>query len=213
MKNVYIFSGLGADERVFHRIDFSDYKTVFIQWIEPLEKESIEHYAQRFAGQITSGKPILIGLSFGGMMAIEVAKQINAEKLILISTAKTRNEIPFYFRLVGQLRLHKIIPEKLLKRSNFLLDWFFDVNSIFDRQLLKQILNDSNTKFLKWAIDKIVRWKNHTLPEKYIHIHGTNDRIFPIKFVTCDVKINNGGHLMVLNHSLELNEILKQQLL
>jgi pimeloyl-ACP methyl ester carboxylesterase len=213
MGNVYIFSGLGADERVFQQLDFSDYRAVFIKWIEPQKRESIEHYAKRLIGQITSDKPVLIGLSFGGIMAVEVAKQINTEKLILIATAKTRNEIPFYYRLAGRLGLHKIMPAKLLKSSNFLTNWFFGVSSTFDRKLLRQILSETDSKFLKWAIDKIVHWKNHTLPENYIHIHGANDRILPVKFITCDVKINGGGHLMVLNHFEELNEILKQQLL
>jgi len=213
MKNIYIFSGLGADERVFQQLDFLDYKMTFIEWIEPYKKESIEHYAKRLIEQITSDKPVLIGLSFGGIMAIEVAKQIETEKMILISTAKTRNEIPFYYRLAGRLGLHKIIPAKLLKSSNFLTNWFFGINSASDRKLLKQILSETDSTFLKWAIDKIVHWKNHTLPENYIHIHGTSDRILPIKFITCDIKINGGGHLMVLNRFEELNKVLKQQFL
>lgn len=44
------------------------------------------------------------------------------------------------------------------------------------------------------------------------HIHGTNDRILPLKFSNCNAKIQNGGHLMVLNKADELNEILQQQL-
>ena len=71
-KELYIFSGLGADERVFQRIDFSGFSTTFIKWIVPQDKETIENYATRLLDQITTTKPTLIGLSFGGLIAVEI---------------------------------------------------------------------------------------------------------------------------------------------
>jgi len=192
-KELYIFSGLGADERVFQRLDFSDFTTTFIKWIVPHDKETIENYASRLLDQITTTKPILIGLSFGGLIAVEVAKQIDTEKVILIASAKTKNEIPFYYRLAGQLGLHKLLPTRLLKSSNFITNWFFGTNSTFDKQLLKQILNDTNPTFLKWAIDKVTKWTNITQTKNIFHIHGTSDKILPLTFANCNVKITNGG--------------------
>jgi pimeloyl-ACP methyl ester carboxylesterase len=212
-KELYIFSGLGADESVFHRLDFSGFSTTFIKWIVPQKTEIIEHYATRLLDQITTTKPILIGLSFGGLIAVEVAKQIETEKVILIASAKTKKEIPFYYRFAGQLRLHKLLPTRLLKRSNFVTNWFFGTSSTFDKQLLKQILLVTDPTFLKWAIDKIVRWTNQTQTQNIFHIHGTSDRILPLCFVNCNQSINNGGHLMTLNKSEELNTILRQLLL
>lgn len=212
IKHLYIFSGLGADERVFQKLDFSGFKTVCVKWIVPQDNESIEHYSSRLIEQIATAKPTLIGLSFGGLIAIEVAKQIETEKVILLSSAKTQNEIPFYYRFAGQLRLHKILPLRLLKDSNFITNWFFGAHSTFDKKLLKQILIDTDPTFLKWAIDKVVRWTNKTLPKNIIHIHGTSDRILPLRFVSCDVEIENGGHLMTLNKSDELNMILRENL-
>lgn len=79
-KELYIFSGLGADERVFQKLDFFGFTTIFIKWVVPQEKETIEDYATRILNQITTTKPILIGLSFGGIIAVEVAKLIATEK-------------------------------------------------------------------------------------------------------------------------------------
>lgn len=211
-KELYIFSGLGADERVFQKIDFSNFSTTIIKWIIPLDKETIEYYATRLLDQITTTKPILIGLSFGGLMAVEVAKQIETEKVILISSAKTKYEIPFYYRFAGQLGLHKLLPTKLLKSSNFITNWFFGTNSTFDKQLLKQILIDTDPTFLKWAIDKVTHWTNKTQTKNLFHIHGTSDRILPFKFVYSNSTIKNGGHLMTLNKAYELNNILRQHL-
>ena len=209
---IYIFSGLGADERVFQKLDFSDFKTTFVKWIIPKEKETIENYSARLIDQITTKKPTLIGLSFGGIIAVEVAKQIETEKVILIASAKTKTEIPFYYRFAGQLGLHKLLPTRLLKNSNFITNWFFGTNSTFDKQLLRQILIDTNPIFLKWAIDKISKWTNQIQTKNTFHIHGTSDRILPVKFVNCDLTIKNGGHFMTLNKSDELNNILRQQI-
>ena len=90
-KELYIFSGLGADERAFQRLDFSDFSTTFIKWIVPHDTETIENYTTRLLDQITTTKPTLIGLSFGGLIAIEVAKQIDTEKVILIASSLQLN--------------------------------------------------------------------------------------------------------------------------
>jgi len=211
-KEVYILSGLGADERVFQELDFSGFNPTFIKWVIPLPKETIENYATRILDQITTAKPILIGLSFGGLMAVEVGKQIAVEKIILIASAKTKNEVPFYYRYAGHLGLHKLLPSRLLKRSNFLSNWFFGITSPSDKQLLLQILADTDPAFLKWAIDKVAKWNNAIYAKNIFHIHGTNDKILPFEFVTCDHKIENGGHLMTLNKADELNKFLREQI-
>ncbi len=148
-KEIYIFSGLGADESVFQKLDFSGFETTFIKWIIPNENETIENYTSRILNQIKTTKPILIGLSFGGIIAVEVAKQIETEKVIIIASAKTKNEIPFYFRFAGQLGLHKLIPTQILKSANFITNWFFGTNSKFEEQLLKEILINTNPTFFK----------------------------------------------------------------
>lgn len=209
MKNLYVFSGLGADKRVFNYLDFSKYNTTFIDWITPFEKETIETYAKRLTAQITSEKPILIGLSFGGIIAVEVGKIIESEKIILIASAKNKTEIPFYYRFAGFLKLHKLIPTKLMKKSNFFSFWLFGITNKENKNLLTEILKDTDENFLKWAIDKIVNWENTLIPKNIKHIHGTSDRILPIKFVKSDVQITDGGHFMTIDKFEELNVVLE----
>ena len=210
--HIYIFSGLGADERVFQKLDFTGLTITFIYWEMPKEKETIEDYATRLLSQIKTTKPTLIGLSFGGIMAVEVAKQIETEKVILIASVKTKTEIPFYYRLAGQIKIHRLLPTRLLKKSNFITNWFFGVSSTFDKQLLKTILKETDNTFLTWAIDKVVTWKNQTELKSVKHIHGTTDRILPIRFVNCDFKVNNGGHFMTLNKESELTKLIRELL-
>lgn len=209
-KTIYLFSGLGADERVFQCLDFSDFSVVHIHWIKPDKDETIENYASRMLKQIKSNRPILVGYSFGGIMAIEVAKQIETEKIITIASINTKDELPFYFRLTGKLNLHKLIPMGLVKHSNFFTNWMFGAETKFDKELLKQIIHDTDTQFLKWAIDKVLKWNNSIQIKNLTHIHGTKDRILPYRYVTNNITINNGGHLMLLNKSEELNKIIRE---
>jgi len=212
MKEIYIFSGLGADERAFQELDFSGFPVQFIRWMTTNIHETISQYATRLIQQIKTENPTLIGLSFGGIMAVEVAKQIKTDKVILIASAKTKYEIPFYFRFAGYLKLHKLMPAALLKHANFITYWSFGAVSPAEKRLLKQILSDTDPTFLKWAIDKIVSWSNTTKLNNLIHIHGTDDRILPYKFVTCDLTIKNGGHLMTINRHEEITLMLRSML-
>lgn len=211
-KSIFIFSGLGADERVFQKLDLSNFEVIYIKWIIPRADETIEEYASRLVCQITEKKPILIGLSFGGIMAIEVSKQIETEKILLISSVKTRKEIPFYFRFAGKLRLNKFIPAKILKNANFMTNWFFGTSSNFDKEILQQILRETDPIFLKWAIDRLLHWSHNQVMENIFHLHGTKDRILPSRYLKCDVLVEGGGHLMVLNKATQVSEILNNHL-
>lgn len=53
-------------------------------------------YAKRLSLQITDEQPILIGLSFGGMMAMELAKIIKVQKIVLLASAKSANELQLH---------------------------------------------------------------------------------------------------------------------
>ncbi len=213
MQNIYILSGLGVDERVFKNIDFGNVQPVFIKWIRPAKNELVESYAARLTQQITSENPVLIGLSFGGMMAVEIAKYIKPKKIILLASAKIKDEIPSYYRLAGKLKLNYLLPSKILKQNNVVTNWFFGTKEKSDTDLLGQILKETDTEILKWSIDKIVNWENYIIPENLIHIHGNKDRILPIQYVQCDIKIENAGHFMTMTHSKALSEIIQKILI
>ncbi|WP_177765426.1 alpha/beta hydrolase [Flavobacterium sp. I3-2] len=208
MSTIYIFSGLGADYRAFEKIDFGNLQIVHISWISPQKNETIENYAQTISEKILDENPILIGLSFGGMMLMEIAKIKKAKQIILISSAKTKYELPWLYRFLGKIKATKLIPNSILTKSNFVLNWLFGANSIEEKQLLKAIIKDTDILFMKWAINEISHWKNVEIPTNVIHIHGNNDKIIPIRNVEADFTIQNGSHLMTLNKSKEIKDII-----
>jgi len=207
MQEIYLLSGLGADQRVFDYLDLSDYKVNHINWITPLTHESISQYATRLLEQIHTSHPVLVGVSFGGMMAIEIGKLISVKQIILISSAQTRSDLPFYYRIAGGLGLNKLIPAPLLKNANAFTYWFFGAATEEEKELLKAIIKDTDIVFLKWAIHQIVNWKNEAVLNHVSSIHGTSDWLLPNKGP--DFKIRDGGHLMIVNKAIEINGLLK----
>ncbi|WP_052055252.1 alpha/beta hydrolase [Myxosarcina sp. GI1] len=213
LKNIYCVSGLGADDRVFQQLEFEGYQPVHIRWVEPEPRESIADYAKRLTAQIKSEKPILIGLSFGGLIAIEIAKQIEVEKVILVSSAKNKREIPLYFRLFRWFPVHRLIPLKsLLRFVYWLAYWFFSLETVDEQKLLRAILSDTDAHFLKWAVHRVVIWNNEEVPEHICHLHGTRDRVFPISFVNADWQIEKGGHLMIMNRASQISALISKVL-
>jgi pimeloyl-ACP methyl ester carboxylesterase len=209
-KTIYFISGLGADERIFQWLRCDGYQPKHIHWIEPERGEAIEAYATRLSKQIEDKRPIIVGLSFGGMIAVEVAKQIETEQVILLSSVKECSEIPIYFKLFRALPLHRCFPFKtLLWAFYWLAYWLFSPEGTTQKALLKTVLIETDPHFLKWALHKVVVWKNTTVPDTVVHVHGMRDRIFPHRFVTPDYSIENSGHLMVMNRAEELSNLLE----
>ena len=209
-KTLYLFSGLGADARVFQKLKFDNCNPVFISWLPPLKREGLSHYAGRLLSQLTAPNPVLIGLSFGGLVAVEVAQQIATEKVILINSAQTRSELPPYFRALGKTKLHRVLPAGLAKKPNLLKNWAFGVTSAQTKTLLAQILHDTDPLFLRWAANALLNWKNDKPLSNGVHIHGTADRLLPIRFVKADYEIEGGGHLMPLDRAEELSALLQK---
>jgi pimeloyl-ACP methyl ester carboxylesterase len=210
--NVYFISGLGADERAFQNIYLpSNYIIHHLNWIEPLENESIFDYGIRLTQNIDKRKPfILIGLSFGGMIVSSICEQLKPYKAIVISSAKCSKELPFYFRLIGFLNLNKLFPYRLLKKTNILFYYLFGVSTKEERQLLDQIFEQTELNFLKWSINQIVNWNKKSFSPSLFHIHGTKDRILFYKKVNANYTIKGGEHFMIFSKASEVNTILNR---
>ncbi|MEE1946291.1 alpha/beta hydrolase [Pedobacter sp. KR3-3] len=208
---VYFISGLGADERVFQFLNLDAIEHRFIQWLKPEKKETLSQYAQRLiADQIdVNNEVILIGLSFGGLVAQEIAKFINCNQVIIISSVKSPAEFSWQLKLASKTKIYKVVPDWLLRLGNKLTaDYYFGTSNKTESNLLHQIIKDTDPHFLKWAIHKIMNWKKEAIKAPLTHIHGTNDRIFPIKSIKNAIEIPNGGHFMIVNRATKIQALI-----
>lgn len=208
MKKVYFISGLGADKRVFSFLDLSFCEPVFIDWITPQKKESLKDYSIRIKEQIKDDNPTIVGVSFGGMLATEIAKYDRRVKAIIISSNQLSKELPGYFRLGKYLPFYKFVPSFLMKPTAMLCKSLFGSKGKVQQKIFRQIINDTDPHFIKWAISAILRWNNNLKPENLIHIHGTGDKLLPYRLVKANYTIQDGTHLMIIDKHKEISALL-----
>lgn len=209
MKKVYFISGLGADQRIFSYLDLSFCEPVFIDWISPLKNESLENYALRLRQQIPENDPTIVGISFGGMLTVEMAKKNPAAKAIILSSNKTKKELPFYFKPVRYLPVYKWGSAGSSKKIALLFSSILGGKNAEEKNLLRQIIRESDVAFVRWAISAILNWKNNTIPGNLIHIHGSADKLLPVRYVKTDHVIEGGSHVMTLDKHAEISRLLK----
>ena len=212
MKNIYCISGFGADDRVFSRLDFGNSRVNFLPWETPEKNESLDTYTQRFLDKIKETNPILVGLSFGGMMSVEIGKKIKTEKIFMISSIQTKDEMPLAFRIAGKSRINKVLPLKPFSFLEPIENYNLGIQNEEEKTLVREYRKNISQVYTDWAINQILNWKNESKLSNLIHIHGSSDRIFPIKNVHPDFIIEGGGHMMIMNRSKEINVILRKEL-
>jgi len=198
---------MGANSKVFERLKFDGYNLNFIEWIIPEPNESIIDYAKRMAKDIDTSEPvILVGLSFGGIMVQEISKFIETEKIILISTVKSRKELPLLYKISSALSLHKLIPSVFFHNSKLMAKTLFGKNTEAIISTLERYFTIKDIRYSRWAIDKVVNWKQTKYHKNILHLHGTKDSVFPAKYISNATFIENGTHLMVFNKANQLNK-------
>ena len=211
MKKVYFISGLGADRRVFEFLDLSFCQPVFLDWIKPLKNESLTSYAARLCSSVKEPDAILVGMSLGGMMATEFARTHPAAKVIILASNKTSKEFPGYLRiLLNYLPLYKLTTRTLLIRIMPIILWFLGAKTERQRQLLRNVVMETDIPFIKWSISAVAKWKSVGIPANVTHIHGTADRILPYKYVKPHYTVEGGEHLMIKTKPGEISALLKK---
>jgi pimeloyl-ACP methyl ester carboxylesterase len=211
MSKIFIIPGLGADTRVYNNIDLGDREVICVDWIEPHATDTLAIYAQKLIYQYgITPKSIVIGNSLGGMIAIEIAKIIPLDKIILISSIKTVDEAPWYFRLLRAIPFYKPIPGKAFTSMEFLIKPFFGHMNENDNWLFVDMLKKTSPIFLKWAMDAILKWDNKVIPPNVIQVTGDKDLVFNYKRIKDAEIVKGGTHIMIFEKVKEINKILKR---
>ena len=201
--NIYAISGLGADKRVYSYLSLNQ-ELIHLEWIKNYKNELLKDYSLRLAEKIDTSKEfIIIGLSFGGLVAVEISKFLKPKHTILISSVETKCEIPLFYKLTGKSKIFNLIPTYFLAKSNSFLTFMFGTKK---KELLKNIIEDADTFFSKWAVIQLMNWNNEEKLKNCTKIGGSNDRILPQKNI--DFMIQYAGHFMIVDNAEELSRIL-----
>jgi len=212
MRRIYCISGLGADQRVFQKLRIPGAELVPVAWPAFDRYDDMPCYAQKVLAQIPEEKPVLIGVSFGGMLSVEIARQLPVTKAILVSSAKTRDELPQVGGFVQFLLRNNMIPLGLLKNFHNQMAARFGASTEEEKKLLVSIVSETDNSFVRWALQVLLGWQNHEVPPGVVHIHGTADRMIPPDNVKPDYWIDGGTHFMIYDRAAEISGIIVSQL-
>ena len=138
-------------------------------------------------------------------MCLEIARHIKVSGIILISSIKYDKEMPIWMRLAGKLKLNKLFRLRFMRILEPIENYRLGLETKEEQKMVHEYRKKVDRSFLNWSINAILNWRNKDIPSNTFHIHGSRDRIFPIRNIKPD-HIINGGHMMVLNRSKEVNE-------
>ncbi|MBL4604264.1 MAG: alpha/beta hydrolase [Flavobacteriaceae bacterium] len=214
-KHIYFFPGLGASPKIFEHISLpkESFEIHLLEWKIPLSiNESIEAYAKRMCEEITHENPILLGVSFGGILVQEMSKLISVEKIILISCIKSSHEFPNRLKIIQTTKVYKLFPTKITENLEAYTKYFLGDFLKKRADLYKMYLSVRNAEYMKWAIYQVLHWHQEEAPKNIIHIHGTEDHVFPIKYINDCISIENGTHTMILLKAKKISQIIRNSL-
>ncbi len=205
---VYFVPGLAATPAIFSRIRLPEdrFEMHFMEWIMPEKNERLLDYVQRMAAQIKHENPVLVGVSFGGIVVQELKPLVNARKTIIISSVKCNKEFPFRMKFVLYTGLHKLAPTKMFEDLNKLRR--LPLGKALGRrvQMYERYMGVRQHSYIDWALDAILRWERCEADEDVVHIHGDRDLVFPASNLKRYIRVKGGTHVMILNKSRFINE-------
>lgn len=213
--HVYFMPGLAASSLIFERIELPEdqFEIHLLDWEMPLIAETLTAYAERMSKLVKHPSPVLIGVSFGGVLVQEMAHFLKPKKVIIISSVKTNLEVPLRMKFAKSTKAYKLLPTSWLHNVEILAKYSFG-NAVKQRlKLYEKYLSMREKVYLDWAIEQMVLW-NRTEPDKQvIHIHGTMDEVFPPKNIKDYIAVSGGTHIMILSKYRWMNENLPKIIL
>lgn len=212
---VYFVPGLAASTSIFENLELPEdkYDINYLDWLVPASQtESMSDYAKRMCERIKHENPVLIGVSFGGVMVQEMSKIIPVKKTIIISSVKSKYELPNRLKLAKATKAYKLFPTKAILNLENFAKYAFGVTAKKRVELYRKYLSMRDETYLPWAVYNVLHWQQSEPLENVFHIHGSADAVFPIRHIKNCTIIDGGTHVMVLNKAKQISKLLIEQI-
>ena len=210
-----ILPGLGADGRLFdpQRAVFPELEVP--AWLPHHEDEWLADYARRMAETVTPSDDLCLGgVSFGGMVALEMARYLRPRAVLLIASCRTGRAIAPHLRYF--VEFSHAFPQREFADGAGLSRLYvrkFGVLTPAQESFYADMLADTQPAFVRWGIAAITAWPGPgELAMPVYHIHGSADELIPLAGVRPDQVVPGGGHLLNVTHAPEVNAFLAAHL-
>ena len=211
-----LLPGLGADSRIWTPQFTAFPHLIAPDFIPAKSGETLSDYADRFAGDLAArhdlSRPFFLGgVSFGGMVAVEMTRRLKPAAVLLVAACRSRRQISRPFRLAE--RAVQWLPDRLGRAlADGPVPWLFSKLERLDaasQQLLTDIARDADVAQVKWQAQSIAGWDGEWPTDVPVRsIHGRLDRVIPLKSIRADEVIDDGRHLINLTHAGRVNAFL-----
>ena len=189
--------GLGMSPRLVARISEGHSIEVAPSLIHT-KKESLKEYARRWADQLDlASEDIIVGFSFAGPIALEMANYKDLSGCVLVSTFRSPGEMPALHRKALQLGVHNWIPYSFGWKIGL---WWAKRKGIMDarnRKSIQAIQRETPPDFYRWVLESLKNWKGAQPSCPVLRLHGTHDRIIPVSKDTSGVEFIPGNHFLL----------------
>lgn len=202
--------GMAANSTIFEFIKLPKevFEIHFLDWIMPSKNMNIESYAKEMCSKISHKNPVLIGVSLGGILVQEMAKIIQVAKVVIISSVKSKSELPKRMLFARYTSAHKLLPTGLVNNVELLAKYAFGETVTKRLSLYEKYLSIRDKTYIDWCIHEMVNWKQISAPKGIVHIQGDKDAVFPVANITECLVVKNGTHTMIIHRAKWFNEYL-----
>ncbi|MFS4468062.1 alpha/beta hydrolase [Maribacter sp. 2210JD10-5] len=200
--------GMAAGVSIFEYIKLpkNTFECYYLQWKTPQKGIGLAAYAKEMCKEIIHDNPVLVGVSFGGLLVQEMAKHIAVRKVIIISSIKKASELPKKMLFARYTKVHKLLPTGLINNVELLAKYAFGETVTKRLALYEKYLDIRDKHYIDWCIDQMVNWKQKECAENVIHIQGEKDTVFPLENIKDCTIVKNGTHTMIIHRAKWFNE-------
>lgn len=198
---IYLLPGMTGEYPVYSRLTPLLRNASIVNYIAPRHNESLTAYAERMAVQFPP-RCFIAGVSFGGILALEISRIVQPAGCILISSITNSNQFPPRLRVwrsLGGRNSARIL--NMVGGAAALVPKSFRTGSTM--RAIK--LSGAAGAWHRWATSAVLNWnpKPKPMPTPLLHIHGDADTTFPVRYTKPDVVVPNGRHALPISHPVE----------
>ena len=199
----FLITGFGLDKRAFSLLNLPEDRFKVFDLIPPLKGETLQTYALRMGREIGVGPDDVVGgVSFGGMMGLEIAKALKTRAVVIIASSTHPRHIRKRFLLFSHVAPHA--PDFFVHRIFRLIPWVLKRSKMLTPEgqaLLNAIMTAFPPAWLRSMPPMIRKWEGCPPAVPFRQMHSEGDWLIRLNGDPKTLTVVKGrNHLITVSH-------------